>query len=160
MVKSKHITKSNNLIDCSCKLTLNEQRFINMAFNKLTSIFVDKNLSISELKELVRANVFREIEIGLPEYKKEFGVNSDNIYMEIENIANSLYGKEIVYLDKDNTLVRKRWIITCKLNKSTEKVTIKFHPDLIMNLMMFKDRYANELSFIEKKSFIDRLLKE
>lgn len=141
-IEKKHIMKSNNLIDCSYRLTLNEQRFINMACKKLKPIFVDKNLSVNELEALASANVFGEIEIGIPEYKREFGVKSNNIYTEIEGIANSLYEKEITYYDENECLVRKRWVITCKFNKSTKKVILKFHPDLLMDLMIFKGRYT------------------
>lgn len=141
-IEKKHIMKSNNLIDCSYRLTLNEQRFINMACKKLKPIFVDKNLSVNELEALASANVFGEIEIGIPEYKREFSVRGNNIYTEIESIANSLYEKEITYYDENETLVRKRWVITCKFNKSTKKVILKFHPDLLMDLMIFKGRYT------------------
>lgn len=113
-----------------------------MACKKLKPIFVDKNLSVNELEALASANVFGEIEIGIPEYKREFGIRSNNIYTEIESIANSLYEKEITYYDESENLVRKRWVITCKFNKVTKKVILKFHPDLLMDLMIFKGRYT------------------
>lgn len=138
----QHIVKSNNLIDCSYKLTVSEQRLINLACKKLKPMFVDKNISIRELKILAETNFFDPIEISVPEYKKEFKVNSNNVYKEMAKTTSDLFEKEIIYFDEDESLVRKRWVITCKFNEVTKKVILKFHPDLLMDLLIFKGRYT------------------
>lgn len=141
-LKKEHIIKSNNLIECSYNLTLMEQRLINLACKKLKPMFIDKNVSIEEFKRLAMANLFEDIEIGVPEYKNEFNVKSNNIYAEMDKATSSLFEKKITYYDEEGFLVEKRWVITSKYNKSTKKVRLKFHPDLLMDLLIFKGRYT------------------
>ena len=138
----QHIMKSNNLIDCSYKLTLSEQRLINLACKKLKPMFVSKNISFEELKMLAETNFFEAIEITVPEYKKEFKIKSNNVYNEMARVTNSLFEKEIIYFDEEGNLTKKRWVITCKFNEVTKKVIIKFHPDLLMDLLIFKGQYT------------------
>lgn len=137
-----HIVKSNGLIDSSYKLTLAETRLINIACKKLKPKFVERNISLSELDKLVMANMFGEMEISIPEYKDEFNIKSNSIYKELKSVAESLYEKGIEYFDEEGSLVKKRWVITCKYNDKTKKVVIRLHPDLMLDLMVVRSNYT------------------
>lgn len=138
----QHIVKSNNLIDCSYKLTLAEQRLINLACKKLKPIFVSKNISFEELVLLAKTNFFEPIEITVPEYKREFNIKSNNVYREMVKITESLRKKEIIYFDEEKGLIKKWWVITSIYDFKAKKVCITFHPDLIMDLLIFNGRYT------------------
>lgn len=136
-----HIVKSNNLIEGGYKLTLMEQRLINLACKKLRPIFISKNISLNELHRQAELNSFEDIEITVPEFRKEFDIVSNNIYKELTKTVDSLFNKEIV-IYSNNEVTRKRWVITCTYSKSTKKVIIRFHPDLITDLLIFKSQYT------------------
>lgn len=160
MKEKNHIIKSNNLIDCSYKLTLSEQRLINLACKKLKPKFIDKNISMDEMITLVKANVFEPIEITVPEYKKEFKVRSNNIYNEMTSVADSLFERKIVYYDDRGVLTKKRWVITSRFDDSSKKVSLQFHPDLIMDLLVFRGKYTKlNYSFLTsiKNSYTGRI---
>lgn len=136
------IVKSNSLIEGNSKLTLSEQRLINLACKKLKPIFVNKNMSINDFKLLAETMAFEPIEITVGEYKNEFSINSNNIYKELSKTAESLFQKEIIYFDDEENLVKKRWVITSKYSTKERKIGIKFHPDLITDLLVFKGGYT------------------
>ncbi|MGL5150407.1 MAG: replication initiation protein, partial [Clostridium sp.] len=156
----EHIYKSNSLIDCSYKLSLSEQRLISLGCKKLKPIFVDKNITIDEFKILVEANIFDPIEITVPEYKAEFGVKSNNVYGEMKSIVDSLYERSIVYYDNKGKLTKKRWVITSIFDEEIKSVIIKFHPDLLVDLLVFKGQYTKlNYSFLTtvKNSYVGRI---
>lgn len=160
MKEKNHIMKSNNLIDCSYKLTLSEQRLINLACKKLKPKFIDKNISMDEMIALVKTNAFEPIEITVPEYKKEFKVKSNNIYSEMRSVADSLFERKIVYYDDKGVLTKKRWVITSRFDDSSKRVSLQFHPDLIMDLLVFRGKYTKlNYSFLTsiKNSYTGRI---
>lgn len=140
--KKDMILKSNNLIDCSYKLTLSEQRILNIACKRLKPMFLDKNTSMNEFKRLAETLAFEPIEISISDYVTEYSVKSKNIYLELSKVASSLYEKEIIYFDEDDNLTRKRWVITCKYKENEGKIALKFHPDLVTDLLVFKGSYT------------------
>lgn len=142
MDTKQHIYKSNNLIECSYKLSLNEQRIIYLACKKLRPIFVDKNLSIEEFTLLAKANLFEEIEIKVSEFAQEFDIKSNAMYSQLKLVTEGFYQKEIVYIDDDENIARKRWLITSIYNDKTHTIKVKFHPDLVKDLLVFKGKYT------------------
>lgn len=136
------IIKSNILIDSSYKLTLQEQRILNIACKRLKPMFLDKNVSMDEFKLLAETKSFELIEIGVSDYLGEYSTKSKSIYKELEKVATSLYEKEIIYFDDNDDLTRKRWVITCKYKDRQGKIALKFHPDLVTDLLMFKGNYT------------------
>lgn len=137
------IIKSNVLIDSGYKLTLQEQRIVNIACNKLIPMFVKKNISIEEFSRLAQTMAFELIEISVADYLGVYKTKSKAIYKELEKVATSLYEKEIVYFDEDSNLTRKRWVITCKYKDNEGKIALRFHPDLIKDLLIFQSNFTN-----------------
>lgn len=136
------ILKSNILIDSSYKLTLQEQRILNIACKKLKPLFVEKNKSINEFKAYAETKAFELIEIGVKDYLGEYSTKSKSVYKDLEKVATSLYKKEIIYFDENDDLTRKRWVITCKYKEKQGKIALKFHPDLVTDLLVFQGNYT------------------
>jgi plasmid replication initiation protein len=137
----KEIVKSNNLIESSYKLTTGEQRLIYLASTKLSKIMLNKELSVEEVQILIEQARFDLIDIDVVEFKKDFNIKSKNIYGELEKTAERLFERRIIYID-GKTIVKKRWVITCRYNKEKGSVSLQFHPDLVRDLLVFKNRYT------------------
>lgn len=118
-------------------------------------MFLDKNISMDEFKLLADTKAFELIEIGVADYLGEYSTKSKSIYKELEKVATSLYEKEIIYFDENDDLTRKRWVITCKYKDREGKIALKFHPDLVTDLLVFKGNYTklNSAFMSSVKSF-------
>lgn len=149
-VNKTHIYKSNSLIESSYKLSVAEQRVIYLGIKKLQPIFIEKNKSIDEIKDLLSANLFDDIEISAIEYKKEFNIKGNSVYKDLIPVIDRLYNRTIQYYDEDNRLVKKRWVITSKYDDKNNKIILRFHPDLVMDLLVFKNKYTPLKSDISK----------
>lgn len=140
-IEKRQIIKSNNLIESSYKLTISENRLIDLALTKLEVEMLDKDLSAEDVKKLIKTQSFDEIEINVLDYKNEYGIKNNSIYTDLSSSANRLYNRSIIYFES-NDLVTKRWVITCKYKEDNCAVAIQFHPDLIPDLMVFKGCYT------------------
>lgn len=152
MDNSKYIYKSNNLIESSYNLNLNEQRLIYLAVKKLKPLYVKSNLKPSQLRTFAGTQEFGDIRIYVNEFKKEFKLNGNSLYERLSDIAKNFFNNKIQYLKDDGTFVEKRWIITCEYNENEKYISMTFHPDLILDLLVFKSRYG-ELQYDISKSF-------
>lgn len=152
MDNNKYIYKSNNLIESSYNLSLNEQRLIYLAVKKLKPIYVKSNIKPSQLQTFAGNKEFGDIRIYVNEFKKEFKLNGNSLYERLETIANNFFDNKIQYLNDDGTFVEKRWIITCGYNEKNKYISLTFHPDLILDLLVFKSKYG-ELQYDISKSF-------
>ena len=152
MDNSKYIYKSNNLIESSYNLNINEQRLIYLAVKKLKPIYIKSNLKPSQLKTYAATQEFGDIRIYVNEFKKEFKLSGNSLYERLEDIAKNFFENKIQYLKDDGGFVEKRWVITCEYNKIEKYVSLTFHPDLILDLLVFKSRYG-ELQYDITKNF-------
>lgn len=148
----KYIYKSNNLIESSYNLSLNEQRLIFMAIRKLKPIYVKSDIKPSQLKTYAATREFGDLRIYANEFKKEFELTGNSHYERLAKIADTLFENRIQYLQDDGTFVKKRWVITCSYNKAEKYITLTFHPDLILDLLVFKSRFG-ELRYDSSKKF-------
>ena len=137
----REIVKSNNLIEGSYKLTTSENRLIDLALSNLEVVMLDKNLSAEDVKSLIKQKDFELLYVYVSDYKKEYNIKNNTIYSELVETANRLYNRNITYLE-NNDLVKKRWVITCKIAEDRSAVAIQFHPDLISDLLVFKSDYT------------------
>lgn len=152
MDTSKYIYKSNNLIESSYNLNLNEQRLIYLAVKKLKPLYIKSNLKPSQLKTFAGTQEFGDIRIYVNEFKKEFKLSGNSLYERLSDIAKNFFNNKIQYLKEDGTFVEKRWIITCEYNEKEKYISMTFHPDLILDLLVFKSRYG-ELQYDISKNF-------
>lgn len=141
-IPKKEVIKSNNLIESSYRLTVQEQRLIYLASTKLKNRMIESNLTVTEVEGLIRSSNFDYIEIKAIEFRDEFNLNSGRIYKELTVASERLFQREIIYMSDDNTITKKRWVITCKYEQQKGRVLLQFHPDLIRDLLIFKNRFT------------------
>lgn len=142
-IEKKEIRKSNNLIESKYKLTMSESRIIDLALTKLETIMCDKNISAEEVQKLINTSQFKEIEINVVEYKKEYNVKANNIYEELAKSTSRLQKRIISSFDVEkNKLTNRNWVITSVYNFDKCSISIQFHPDLIPDLLIFKGSYT------------------
>ena len=141
MDNDQYILKSNNLIESSYSLSLNAQRLIYMTARKLKPIYVKSEIKPSQFKTLLATKEFGDIKIYTTEFKREFDLKGNYIYDGLRKVVEELWNSKIQYLEDDGTIVEKRWVITCKYNEDENYVSLTFHPDLILDLLVFKNKY-------------------
>jgi plasmid replication initiation protein len=141
LIKRK-IIKSNNLIESSYKLTMSENRLIDLALEKLEIIMLDKNLSAEDVKNLINCNNFEEIKINISDYAKEYSIKNNSLYKDMSEVAKKLYERSIIYIDDNDNLVTKRWVITCIYQERDCTVAIQFHPTLVPDLILLKGSFT------------------
>ena len=152
MDTSTYVYKSHNIIESGYNLTLNEQRLIYLATKKLKPRFIKSNIKPSQLRTLLANLQFSDLRIYVSEFKEAFGLTSNNLYKILEDTAKGFKKKEINYLQDDGSFVEKSWVITSKYNKQGKYVELTFHPDLILDLLVFKGNFG-KLQFAPTKFF-------
>ncbi|AIY85356.1 initiator Replication family protein (plasmid) [Clostridium baratii str. Sullivan] len=139
---SNAIYKSNRLIESCYNLTTAQNRILYLAMTKLERIILDRNLNIKKVEDMINHSTFDLIEIDVATYKNKFNIKSNNVYKELEKIATELYDSEIIYVNENLDVSRKRWVITCRYNNDKKSIALQFHPDLIADLLVFKSEYT------------------
>ena len=142
MDTSKYLYKSNNLIESSYKFDLNEFRLTYLAIKKLTPIYIKTNIKRSEMRTVFGHETFKDIKISVNEFKKEFGITSNNIYEILEKATKKMQKKQLEYYEGNGVYVTKNWVITSKYDKNNSCVYITFHTDLIFDLLIFRERFT------------------
>ena len=70
--------------------TEKKQRIITLGCKKIKPLYIENKMTPNDLKKLATALEFSNIEISVSEYKKEFNVNTNNIYDSLEKYSNKL----------------------------------------------------------------------
>jgi len=141
-IEQKKIIKSNNLIESSYKLSVAEQRLLYLAATKLNARIIENNMSFDEVKKLIETARFELIEISVVDYMKEYNLKRKDMYYALEKIAQQLFERKIIYQTDDGSVIEKRWVITCKYNENNKSVQLQFHPDLIEDLLLLKNKFT------------------
>lgn len=152
MDTNTYVFKSHNLIESGYNFTLNEQRLTYLATKKLKPRYIKSNIKPSQLKTFIAHEEFKDLRIYVSEFKKEFNLGSNNIYAILKDTASSLKKKELNYLQDDGTFVEKSWVITSKYNPEGKYVELTFHPDLILDLLVFRGRFG-KMEYDATKTF-------
>lgn len=139
---SSEIYKSNKLIESSYRLTTAQNRLLYMGMSKLKRSILDKNMNIQQVETAIKEAKFDLIYIDVIDYKRKFNIKANNLYEQLSKIANELYEQEIIYFDENDNITRMRWVITCKYDKSRKGISLQFHPDLIKDLLIFKNKFT------------------
>lgn len=142
MDTDNYVYKSNNLIESNYNLSINEQRLIYIAIKKLKPRFVKSNVKPSDLTTYASTQKFGDIRIYVNEFKKEFDLKSNSLYERLAELSDKLFEREFMYFSNDGQFVKKRWVITCKYNPNEKYISLTFHPDLILDLLIFKSKYG------------------
>ena len=137
-----YIYKSNILIESSYNLTTAQNRLVYLAMTKLETIILQKDMNIETVEESIQSDKFELIFISVLDYKKTFNVKGNSLYTELSEIADGLYGQEVLYLKEDGDFGRKRWVITCEYANDEKGVSLQFHPTMIKDLLIIKSGYT------------------
>lgn len=141
MDNEKYIYKSNNLVESSYSLSLNSQRLIYMGAKKLKPIFIKSNIKPSQLKSFLATKTFGDLKIYVTEFKNEFNIKGNYLYDTFVDVAKELWNSKIQYMSNDGKIIEKRWVITCEYDPNNCCISLTFHPDLILDLLVFKNKY-------------------
>ena len=141
MDNEKYIYKSNNLVESSYSLSLNAQRLIYMGAKKLKPIFIKSNIKPSQLKSFLATKTFGDLKIYVTEFKNEFNIKGNYLYDTFVDVAKELWNSKIQYMSNDGKIIEKRWAITCEYDPKNCCISLTFHPDLILDLLVFKNKY-------------------
>ena len=141
MDNEKYIYKSNNLVESSYSLSLNAQRLIYMGAKKLKPIFIKSNIQPSQVKSCLATKTFGDLKIYVTEFKNEFNIKGNYLYDTFVDVAKELWNSKIQYMSNDGKIIEKRWVITCEYDPKNCCISLTFHPDLILDLLVFKNKY-------------------
>ena len=139
---TKYTYKSHELISSSYELSVTEQRIISLACKKIQPIYIENNIKPSELETALGAIKFSKIKISVNEYKREYDVNTKNIYKFLEETIKEFFEKKISYFDENNELVDKRWVSTAGYSPNNGYFYLTFNPDMLTDLLVFKGKYV------------------
>ena len=141
MDNDKYIYKSNNLVESSYSLSLNAQRLIYMGAKKLKPIYIKSDIKPSQLNTFLATQTFGNLKIYVTDFKREFNIKGNYLYETLVDVAKELWDSKIQYLSNDGKIIEKRWVITCEYDPNDCCISLTFHPDLILDLLVFKNKY-------------------
>ena len=143
MDNDKYIYKSNNLVESSYSLSLNAQRLIYMGAKKLKPIYIKSDIKPSQLNTFLATQTFGNLKIYVTDFKREFNIKGNYLYETLVDVAKELWDSKIQYLSNDGKIIEKRWVITCEYDPNDCCISLTFHPDLILDLLVFKNKLQN-----------------
>ena len=122
------VVKSNEVIQASYKLTLNEQRIVLSCISKIDSMkeLTQKDgvtIRVDEIKDLLVTT------------RKEKG----SLYTDLKTATERLYERSIM-LDGDGS--KRRWVYEIKYNESEGDITLFFSPTIIPYLSELKGNFT------------------
>ncbi len=141
MDNDKYIFKSNNLIESSYSLSLNAQRLIYIGVKKLKPVYIKSHINSSKLNTFLATQKFGNLKIYVTDFKKEFNIKGNYLYETLVDVAKELLSSKIRYLSDDGKIIEKRWVIKCEYDPNKYYIGLTFHPDLILDLLVFKNKY-------------------
>lgn len=121
------VTKANDLVEATYRLTLNEQRLILLCIAQLDS-----------RKPQSRG----QMTVSAADFAEEFGLKLKHAYEVLEGAANTLYERDI---KKIHGMVRERirWVYAVKYHGGEGKVTLGFSPDILPYLTLLHKRFTS-----------------
>jgi plasmid replication initiation protein len=123
------------------------------------------NIKASEIRNAYKEQNFDVIKVYVLDFKNQYNVNSNNLYILLKDAASILDSKEIMKLQNDG-LYKETRIGAFKYNNDERCIDIMFNPDMIVDLLALKELYGKYkynavLKFKKTSSFrIYELLKD
>ena len=109
------VTKHNDLIEASYKLTLEEQRLLLSC--------------IAQIDSRLHKNVPDKITITASEYADQFGIQLKHAYEQLKKGVNRLYERDIK-IKTNGEKERLRWVYRVTYYEKRGYVSLKFSPDV------------------------------
>lgn len=109
-LRALRVTKSNDLITASYRLTLNEQRLILAAISRLDP----------------RRPMPKRVKVDATDYASIYGVQLRHAYKQMQDAANELYERDIDFTDaKQRT--RRRWVDAATYSEGSVELSFTIH---------------------------------
>ena len=134
------IYKSNALIESNSKLSLAEQRLLYLACTQIEAV-IKKDMTDKEYEDCIKKYEFEMIYIPIKDYIDTYHINDGNVYEEMKNICDKFWERTL-YLREGGRLIKKRWVVTSEYNPNNYTIGIQFHPDLIADLLVLRNKYT------------------
>ena len=137
-INNLKVTKANDLVEASYKLTLNEQRLLLMAIAHIDS-----------RKPLIKKYYFR---ISALDFAETFGLEKHTAYVALEDAANRLLERIVqTYNRKNQVRERFHWVFHVKYYDGEGFVDLGFSPNVIPYLTLLSQRFTSyELQHITR----------
>lgn len=139
---TKYTYKSPELIWSSYELSLTEQRIVSLACKKMQPIYIEKRIKPSDLETVLGAMKFTDIKISVNELKREYGINSNNMYSLLAKATSDLQDREVRFCDENGKLTRKSWVQDSTYDEKNNCVTLTFGTKMILDLLIFNGKYV------------------
>ena len=120
------VTKSNDLVEASYKLSTNEQKII---------LMLTASLRMDDEE-------FRSFSISVRELNDILGLKHQNTYKDIRKLVLGLQ-KKTLSIYKDNLIVDVNWLAAAKYHLDKGMVELRFDEDLKGYLLGLKDRFTS-----------------
>jgi len=128
MVENK-VTQSNQLIEASHTLTLNEKRLVLCAAS-----LIDPRKPLPKDGYLtVRADTFAEV----------FGIDVKHAYESLDDAATKLFNRDIRRYAKGKVVERMRWVFHVKYREGRGCVELGFSPTVLPHLTMLNKEFTS-----------------
>ena len=133
MASQLTVYKSNQIIEASYRLSLNEQRVILVC--------------ISQVKSAEKLLVTDKFELSAKDFAKLFSISEDRAYSELQNIAKTLYQRSVTIHNPDASRpklkkLETRWISSIGYMPEEGKIILCFSQDMLPYLSELKGQFT------------------
>jgi|SRR3990172_8458901 len=132
------IVKSNNLIEASYKLTLQEQRII---------LYMASQIQAND-------DDFKPIRLSISAFKDLIQINNNSQYKELKEITERLRTKDLA-IKQSNSTLHIGWLSSAEYFHSQGYIELEFSPKLKPYLLQLKERFTKYklVNVLQLKSF-------
>ena len=125
----KLVTKHNNLIEASYRLSLNEARILFYGISLINPLSDDFPL---------------EYVIDVKDFAKMFNIESNNVYKVIkETVMDKFWEREFTFPTEDDRKKRYRWLISIEYGDKEGYLKVFFHPQIQPFLRQLKKNFTS-----------------
>jgi plasmid replication initiation protein len=123
------VTKSNDLVEASYALRLDEQRLLLAC--------------ISKIKPHTDITKYDKFKITAVEFAALYGLENKNAYKELRAATFNLYERDIRLKTANDADKRMRWVYSIEYHRKLGYVTLGFSPDVIPHMASLSNRFTS-----------------
>ena len=131
-MKNNLVAKSNDLIIASYELTRNEQRLLLACISQINSQPNAVEITMQD-EFVVTTEQMKEL------YKES---SKDNVYRDLNLVANSLFEREVKIALPDNEMLRTRFVSSVLFQPEKSQITVTFAQKILPYLTQLKKNFT------------------
>lgn len=131
-MKNNLVAKSNDLIIASYELTRNEQRLLLACISQINSQPSASEITVQD-EFVVTTEQMKEL------YKD---TSKDNVYRDLNIVANSLFEREVKIALPDNETLRTRFVSSILFQPEKSQITVTFAQKILPYLTQLKKNFT------------------